>query len=154
MKINYILIPLGTLVVGWVGSLLTNVGLPWYNASNLPSIAPPGGFIGLVWTVIYILATISLLLWFNRKRYMKNFWAVVWLFIINGLLNAGWSYLFFFRHWVGSAIVEMVLLELTVLGLIIILWRPLRWSAILLLPYAAWVAFATYLAYIFWVLNK
>ena len=141
-------------MVAWVGSYLTRVGLPWYNVSNLPSIAPPGGVIGLVWTIIYLLATIALLLWFNQRPRPKNFWAVVWLFIINGLLNAGWSYLFFYRHWVGSAIIEMILLEATVIALIVMMWKPLRQSANLLWLYAVWVVFATYLAYSFWAINK
>ena len=154
MKINYFLIPLGAIIVAWGGSYLTNIGLPWYNASNLPNIAPPGALIGLMWTIIYTLATISLLLWFNQKQRPKNFWAVVWLFIINGLLNAGWSYLFFFRQWPGVAIIEMLFLEATVIALIVMMQPKLRNAARLLWLYAAWVAFATYLAYSFWALNK
>ncbi|MBN2585174.1 tryptophan-rich sensory protein [Patescibacteria group bacterium] len=154
MRINYILIPLGAIGVAWAGSYLTNIGLPWYFSSNLPGIAPTGAFIGLMWTIIYLFATISFLLWFNQKQRPKNFWMVNWLFIINGLLNVGWSYLFFFKQWTGSAIIEMLFLEATVIWLIVMMWRKARWSSILLWLYAAWVAFATYLAYIFWLLNK
>jgi len=154
MKINYFLIPLTAIVAAGVGSYLTRLGMPWYEASDLPSITPSGGFIGGMWTVIYTLATISLLLWFNQKRRPKNFWAVVWLFVINILLNVAWSYLFFFKHWVGGAIVEMVLLEATVVALVIIMWRKNRWSSVLLWLYAIWVAAATYIAYSFWLLNR
>jgi len=154
MKINYFLIPLAAIVAVVVGSYLTKLGMSWYEASNLPSFTPSGGFIGGMWTAIYTLATISLLLWFNQKRRPKNFWAVVWLFIANIVLNVGWSYLFFVQHWVGSAIVEMILLEGTVIALIVMMWKNLRTSSILLWLYAAWVAVATYIAYSFYVLNR
>jgi len=154
MKINYFLIPLAAIVAVVVGSYLTKLGMPWYEASNLPSVTPSGGFIGGMWTIIYTLSTISLLLWFNQKRRPKNFWAVVWLFIANIVLNVGWSYLFFVQHWVGSAIVEMILLEGTVIALIVMMWKNLRTSSILLWLYAAWVAVATYIAYSFYVLNR
>jgi benzodiazapine receptor len=62
--------------------------------------------------------------------------------------------LFFYQQWVGSALIEMLLLEATVVLLIIMMWRKLLRSSILLIPYAVWVAFATYLAYSFWILNR
>jgi len=154
MKINYFVIPLVAVVAAGVGSYLTKLGMPWYEASNLPSITPSGGFIGLMWTVIYTLSTISLLLWFNQKRRPRNFWAVVWLFVINILLNVGWSYLFFVQHWITGAIGEMILLEATVIALIVMMWKDLKKSSVLLWLYAVWVAVATYIAYSFWIINR
>ncbi len=151
---KYLAVVLSVLAVGGVGSWLTNQGLSWYNQANIPSFAPGGGVIGTVWTVIYILSAISLILWLSQKSKGQSHSAVVWWFVVNGILNAGWSYLFFFKQQVGLAIVEMLVLEVTVLVLISLMWKRVRWSAILLIPYALWVAFATYLAYSFWVLNK
>jgi len=41
-----------------------------------------------------------------------------------------------------------------VIGLMILIWPVSRLAAGLLIPYAGWVAFATYLSYIIWSLNK
>jgi len=151
---KYLVAILGVGAVGWVGSWLTNQGLDWYlYQSTIPSLAPPGGVIGMVWTIIYVLSAVSLILWLNQQKRDMTYATVVWWFVVNGILNAGWSYLFFFQQQVGLAIVEMIGLEISVLVLIWLMWRRIRWSAILLLPYAAWVMFATYLAYSFWKLN-
>lgn len=152
---KYLAVIAGVAVVATIGSWLTNRGLDWYlNQSVIPSFAPAGSVIGLVWTVIYTLSAISLILWLNQKKRDVNYHRVIWWFVANGFLNAFWSYLFFFKQQVGLAIVEMIGLELSVLVLIWLMWKRGRVSAVLLIPYAAWVMFATYLAYSFWVLNR
>lgn len=66
MKLNYLVIPLITVIVAVSGSSFTNQGLnSWYNTLKLPLIAPPGWFIGLIWTIIYILATVSAIILWN-----------------------------------------------------------------------------------------
>ncbi|MFA5009883.1 MAG: TspO/MBR family protein [Patescibacteria group bacterium] len=152
---KYLAAILGVIATAGIGSCLTNQGLDWYlNQSIVPSFAPSGAVIGGVWTVIYALSAVALILWLSQKKRDANYPRVVWWFVINGFLNAYWSYLFFAQHQVEWAIAEMIGLEISVLVLIWLMWKQRRWSAILLLPYAAWVAFATYLAYSFWILNK
>jgi benzodiazapine receptor len=151
---KYLVVFLSVFAVGGVGSWLTSRGLDWYNQSNIPSFAPGGSVIGTVWTIIYILSAIAIILWLNQKKRDANYYRVIWWFVVNGVLNAFWSYLFFFNHQVGVAIAEMIALEASVLVLIWLMWKRVRLSAILLIPYAVWVVFATYLAYSFLVLNK
>jgi len=154
MNLSYIFIPLITVLVAGGGSWLTNQGLAvWYQQLQLPSIAPNGGVIGLVWTIIFILATISALLFWNQHSKQKNRQVIAGLFLANAILNLAWSYIFFVQHWLGWTIIEMTVLNLTTLTLIVLLWRKTRNSAVLLLPYLIWVSFATYLAYQIWLLN-
>ncbi|MFA6533716.1 MAG: TspO/MBR family protein [Patescibacteria group bacterium] len=153
MKLNYFLIPLFTIAVAWFGSLITSRGMAWYRTINLPAWTPAGGVIGAVWTVIFLLATISALLVWNGHRPERLAW-IFGLFILNGLLNFAWSYLFFGQHLLGAAVWEAGALGLSVVGLIILIWPLSRLAAGLLLPYAAWVTFATYLTYNVWSLNK
>ena len=154
MRISYAAIVVGVIVVAVAGNLFTSRGLPWYLASQLPALAPPGPVIGAVWTMIYVLCAVSMIMWFSQPRRDRRFWLVTWVFIANGLLNAAWCWLFFAQRWVGAAIVEMLLLEATVLVLIALIWRVRRAAALLLVPYAVWVVFATYLAAAFWQLNR
>jgi tryptophan-rich sensory protein len=152
IKTNYIVIPLITIAVAGVGSWLTSMGMDWYDNLNLPAIAPAGSFIGLVWTVIFILSTISAIMFWNAPR-GKNFKIIVGLFLSNAVLNVLWSFLFFTLHIFWWSIFEMIILNVVNLSLIILLYKNYRKSSLLLIPYFLWVTFATYLAYTVAVLN-
>lgn len=155
MKPNYLIIPLITIITASLGSWLTNRGLAtWYQTIKLPDWTPAGSVIGTVWTMIFVLSTISALIVWNRHYKGKNFWLIIVFFLINAGLNVLWSFLFFEAHLIGLAIFEAGLLGLSVIVLIILIWPLSVWAAILLLPYAFWVSFATYLTYNVWLLNK
>ena len=154
MKANYLIIPIITFVTAAIGSFITNQGMDWYKTINLPTWTPPGSVIGTVWTVIFILSTISALIFWNQYYGKKYYWLIILLFIINAFLNIVWSYLFFGLNLIVPAIFEAGLLGLSVLGIIILILPYSNLAAGLLLPYFAWVCFATYLTYNVWVLNK
>lgn len=151
---RFIFIPLAVVVVALSGSWLTNGGMEWYKTINLPSFTPPGTVTGLVWTTIFILTTISALIFWEKAPRGKLLSWVATIFILNGLLNIFWSFLFFSRHWLGTAVWEAGALDLSVVVLIVLIWSVSRAAAILLLPYAAWTTFATYLTYVVWSLNR
>jgi benzodiazapine receptor len=153
MKLNYIIIPLIAVFVAVVGGYLTSGDMSWYKTLKLPSIAPPGWFIGLVWNVIFILTTISALIVWNTMPKSDLFWIVIGLFVVNALLNVFWSFLFFNQHLINAAMVEAGLLGSSVVALIVMIWPFSRLAAGLLIPYAAWTLFATFLNYVIWTLN-
>lgn len=136
-------------LVGLVGGMFTDPGMTWYNSLNLPSITPSGAFIGSVWTVLYVLIIISWIL-FLKKGQNPLIHA---LFFINAILNLLWSYLFFSQHSILGAFSEIWILNLSTVVLIYLLWKRYRLSAQLLIPYFAWVSFATYLNYLILSLN-
>jgi len=159
IKPNYIIIPLIAIIVSVWGNYLTDNGMDWYKEINKPSFTPPGSVIGAVWTVLYILSIISALLVWNspiRKQSVlldlrvKIFAGV---FILNAALNVLWSYFFFVRHEIYNAFVEAIILDLTVLILIGLSWRISKIASVLLIPYALWVAFTSFLTWSVWVLN-
>ncbi|MFA6321989.1 MAG: TspO/MBR family protein [Candidatus Buchananbacteria bacterium] len=154
MRINFIIIPALAILTSVLGSQITSQGMSWYKIINLPKMTPPGSIIGLVWTIIFILTTVSILIYYNQNKSHKYFWLVIGLFVVNAFLNVAWSYLFFGWHWLFLSIFEAALLGLSVFVLIILIWPVSKLSAILLIPYAAWVSFATYLTFNIWHLNK
>lgn len=154
IKLNYILIPLVVVLVSVVGSYFTSSGMDWYNTLKLPSFTPPGSFIGMVWTIIFILSAIATLLIWNKTVHDKKFKIIIIVLILNAVLNVLWSWLFFYQGLIFVAIIEMIILEISTLLIIILNWRKQILSSILLMPYAGWVIFATYLAYMIWSLNK
>ncbi len=153
MKINYIIIPFIAFIVAFGGSLLTNRGMVWYKSIHLPSWTPPGQFIGLAWTIIFILSTISALVVWNRMPSGKIFSWIIVFFILNAVLNIAWSFLFFNQHLIGAAVFDAALLGVSVISLIIFIWPFSRFASALLIPYAGWVSFATILNFIIWTLN-
>lgn len=166
-KPNYIIIPLITIIVALVGSAFTTIGMPWYDSVLIqPELTPPKWLFPVAWNTIFLLTTISALIVWNKGTAKKKFlfilidkkpsekhWWIVTLFLMNALLNVLWSYLFFTQQMIGAAFIEMLILELTLVLLIWMIWDISKAASLLLLPYAGWVAFATYLTYQIWILN-
>ncbi|MFA5062208.1 MAG: TspO/MBR family protein [Patescibacteria group bacterium] len=145
-KANYIIIPLATIATMVAGGLVTYFNMGWYRSINLPTFTPSGGFIGAVWTVLFILTAISALIamskaWGRRKT------GIGAALVVNALLNVFWSVLFFGLHLLGPAVWEAGLLGISVLVLIVMIWPISKFAAWLLVPYLAWVGFATFLTY-------
>ena len=153
MKTNFLVIIAIAVGASWLGGQITAGGLDWYQTLTLPDFRPSGSVFGTVWTVIYILTTISALIVYNRLFNIKYYHLTIFLFAINALLNVGWSFIFFGQQLIGPAVAVSAGLGLSVLALIIMIWRHSLTAAVLLLPYLFWVAFATYLNYTVWRLN-
>lgn len=167
MRWNWVVIPLITIIVSVSGGLLTDTGISgmagepgWYETINKPDFTPPGSFIGTVWTILYILATISVLIFWNlhqpfgRSPRDSRFRFITFMFILNAFLNVLWSFLFFNQHLIFAAFIEAMVLGLTVVILAVAVWPISKWASVLLIPYAAWVGFASFLNYTIWILNR
>lgn len=164
-KKNYVIIPLITIAVAMLGSWFNTFGMTWYQTELVrPDLTPPNYLFPIAWTTIFILATIAALMVWNKpqfeerylvifKRKTRDFNLIIGFFIVNAILNALWSLLFFTFHLIFPALVEMIFLEATTLILILLIWRHSKIASLLLLPYLLWVAFATYLTYLIYILN-
>jgi tryptophan-rich sensory protein len=152
-KSNYLFIPLIVVLVSTIGGFLTDSGMNWYETINTPSFTPPGSVIGAVWTVIFILCAISALLVWNKTKHDKIFRIIVVIFLLNAFLNVLWSALFFNQQMISASLIEIFILNATNLALIILIWPRSKPASALLMPYFAWVSFATYLLYNIWQLN-
>jgi len=155
MKSNYFIIPVLVFLVAYMGVIFTSTGIDsgWYEMITKPSFTPTGSFIGLVWTVIFILMILSALIFFNSKFSKRKFWIVSIIFFLNGLVNIFWSWLFFKNGFLGLAFFDALIIEATVLMLIVLIWRVSKVASILLIPYSLWVIFASYLNFVIWQLN-
>lgn len=154
LKLNYIIIPLIAIFVSVFGGQLVNSGMNWYKTIKLPSLAPAGSIIGLVWTIIFILCTIAGLIIWNKFSRGSHFNLIIAFFLINAFFNVFWNFLFFANQWLLAGIIEMIILEFTTLILIFLIWPQSKFVASLLIPYALWVPFATYLATQIYLLNR
>ena len=69
-------------------------------------------------------------------------------------LNATWTPIFFGLRSPGLALVNIVLLWLTLVATVIAFWSRRTAAGVLLFPYLAWVSFATALNFVIWRRNR
>ena len=75
------------------------------------------------------------------------------VYVFQLALNAAWSWLFFGRHELGYAYMEIMALWIAIYWTIQEFWKLNALSGILLLPYLLWVSFAAVLNLTLWRLN-
>ena len=138
-------------LVGWlivtfaaaaVGSLASLRAPEFYAQLSRPSWSPPASVFGPVWTFLYLLMAIAAwLVW--RERGFGGARTALTLFIVQLIANALWSWLFFGWRMGTLAAIEVVVLVGLVAATLLAFWRIRPLAGALLLPYLAWVTFAT-----------
>ena len=105
-----------------------------------------------MWTILYIMIGLAVAVvasaWGARGRS-----TALWVFAIHFLLNLSWSYVFFGAQQITGGLIVLALIVLTLLAVIALFWRVRKLAGALLLPYLAWVLFASVLNYQFLQLN-
>ncbi|MBX7495497.1 tryptophan-rich sensory protein [Qipengyuania sp. 6B39] len=139
-------------LLGFLAGTLGSAQTPWFAALEKPSIFPEPKWFGIVWTILYVMIGLAVAIvasaWGARGRKVA-----LWVFALHFLLNLAWSPTFFGAQQITAALVILVLIDLTLLAVIALFWKVRRPAALLLLPYLAWVLFATVLNYEFLRLN-
>jgi len=117
-----------------------------------PQWAPPAAVFGPVWTLLYAsMAVAAWLVWIRREARPAR--VALWLFLLQLVLNALWSWLFFGWHQGAFSFLDIVLLWLAIVTTLVLFWRVKPLAGLLLVPYLAWVTFASALNYEIWRLN-
>jgi len=124
-----------------IGAALTELG-PWYFALKHPPWKPPDAAFGVIWSTIFTLCAISAWLAWQAADTAALRRRVTVLFGANALLNILWSALYFKLQRPDWALFEVVFLWLSIMALIMGLWRLSRWASLLLITYWVWVSIA------------
>jgi tryptophan-rich sensory protein len=145
------LIPFLAVVVG--GGLLigaTNLPGSWYADLVKPSFTPPNWLFAPAWTVLYLLVACAGWRTFERqpRSLAMGFW------YLQLALNFGWSPVMFTLHAIALALMIILALLAAICGFIVVQWPRDRIAALLFVPYAAWVGYATLLNAAVWYLNS
>ena len=120
----------------------------WYADAAKASWNPPNGIFGPVWTILYTAISVAAwLVW--RERHRVNVRPALTLYVVQLVLNALWTPVFFGLYpyigtpalWIALGII--VALDVAVLLTMLRFWRVSRVAAWILVPYWAWVLFAT-----------
>ena len=143
------------LAVGGLSGYATARGVStWYPTLVKPSFNPPAWVFGPVWTLLYIMMGIAAFLVWRRGLDADGVKIALTVFAIQLALNGLWSILFFGLQAPGWALAEIILLWMAIGTATLLFWRVDPTAGLLLLPYWAWVSFATVLNASLWWLNR
>jgi tryptophan-rich sensory protein len=121
----------------------------WYRRLRKPAFNPPDWLFGPAWAVLYLSIAVSAWLVWREA----GFGPPIWLWFGSLLLNAAWSWLFFGKRRMDLAFYELVVFWLSIAAMILAFAPTSALAAWLLVPYLAWVSFATALNVALWRLN-
>jgi benzodiazapine receptor len=125
----------------------------WYQEIAKPPWTPPGWIFGPVWTFLYTsMGVAAWLVWRERGKRFSTLPALV-VYILQLVLNAVWSWVFFGLHLIGLALLDLSVLWILIALTTILFWKVRPAAGILLFLYVAWVAFAGLLNFSIWILN-
>jgi tryptophan-rich sensory protein len=140
-----------SLIVGGLGGAATEIGT-WYFQLQKPSWQPPDWLFGPAWTTIYVLTSIAgVKAWRRADEVQRRYF--MGALLLNLVLNLLWSLIFFTSQRPDIALIEVVPLWLSILLMALLVRSYSPVSALLMLPYLGWVAFAAYLNWTIVTLN-
>jgi tryptophan-rich sensory protein len=147
------LVLLVCLGVGALGSLATTRSIgDWYATLRKPPWNPPNWIFAPVWTALYAsMAVAAWMVWLRAGP--RAAWGALGLFVVQLVLNLGWSWLFFGLRNPGAAVLEIALLWVSILVTLLAFRRISPAAGWLMVPYLGWVSFAAALNFTIWRLN-
>jgi tryptophan-rich sensory protein len=143
----------GVNVVGAVPAVLGGPDSAWFDALVKPDLYPPPATFGVVWTVLFTLLGVALYLVWRADAADRSKRLAYGAFAVQMACNVAWTPTFFALQRPDWALVVIGVLVPLVAATVVAFDRVDRRAAVLLVPYLAWVLFATYLNYEFWRLN-
>ncbi|WP_133365043.1 TspO/MBR family protein [Qipengyuania sediminis] len=127
-------------------------GDPWFDALQKPAIYPPAAAFPITWSILYALMGFALALvgsaWGARGRRLA-----IAVFAAQFLVSLAWTPVFFAGHQLTGGLVVLLVLDVLVIVTLVLFWRIRKLAGLLLVPYLAWILFATVLNYEFLRLN-
>jgi benzodiazapine receptor len=139
---------------GAIGSIFTTPAIPtWYAALEKPFFNPPNWLFAPAWITLYLLMAIAAFLIWRKGLGQKGVGAALVVFLVQLVLNALWSVVFFGLRSPLWGVVVILALWVAILLTIIRFFRLSTAAGALMLPYILWVSFASVLNIAIWVLN-
>ena len=131
---------------GFIGSIFTMPAIPtWYETLAKPSFTPPSWLFAPAWVTLYVLMGVAAFLIWRKGLDIRNVKSALIIFLVQLVLNALWSAIFFgAKSLIGGAVV-IVLLWIAILFTILRFFKISAAAGGLLIPYILWVSFASVL---------
>ena len=125
----------------------------WYARLKKPSWRPPNRLFAPVWAALYLMIAVAgWLIW--RQAGFAGAGLPLAVYALQLVLNAAWSPLFFGLRRPDLGFIDIVLVWVSIIATIVLFCPIHVVAALLLVPYLAWVSFATALNFAIWRLNS
>lgn len=145
---------LPVIAVAVLGSLATTPNIPgWYAGLAKPPGTPPNWLFAPVWSLLYAAMIVAAWRILSRPSGTPGRREALAVFFVQLALNGAWSWVFFAGRnpLLGLVVISALLVAI---ALTIRAFRSLdRLAGWLLVPYLAWVLYATWLNLGIWWLN-
>ena len=140
---------------GWATA--ASVGT-WYPTLAKPAFNPPNWIFAPVWSALYLMIAIAGWRVWRRSGgeasgVRREVRLALTVYAVQLALNLSWSFVFFGARLIGPALAVIAALLAAIIANAFLFWRIDRAAGALLVPYAAWVSFATLLNAALWRLN-
>lgn len=131
-------------LAGLVGNLASGdaVGAR-YLALDRPAWAPPQAAFGIVWPVLYLLIGVAAWLVWRRAGGLGAARRELGLWGTQLVANAAWPAVFFGAEWFWPAAAVIAVIDVLVAATLVAFWRRDRLAGVLLVPYLAWLLYAS-----------
>ncbi len=141
--LSLILWYLPVLLVQIISSKVTFSSLsPWFRQLKKATWSPPNWLFGPVWTLLYLMMTVSVWLIYKSGNEINQKKIAYYLFFTQLILNGIWSILFFGLHKTGWALIDLGFLIAAVLVMTICYFKLSKAAGFLLIPYLIWIIYA------------
>jgi tryptophan-rich sensory protein len=151
LRWSLFLIPL-IVLFGFLGGQLGSPDSPWFQSLTKPAIFPPPALFGIVWSILYVMIGFSLALVVSAWGAPGRALAII-VFALHFVGNLAWTGVFFGLQNMTGALIVIGYTLVTLVAVIAVFWQVRKVAALMLLPYLAWVAFASVLNYQFIIEN-
>ncbi|MEQ5786286.1 tryptophan-rich sensory protein [Erythrobacter sp. NFXS35] len=145
------LVPL-ILLIGFAAGQLGGPDTPWFAGLEKPAIYPPPAAFGIVWTILFVMIGLSLALVASAWGASGRGLALV-VFALHFIGTQAWTGVFFGLQDMNAALAVLAYGVISLLVALVLIWRVRRVAGLLLLPYLAWLCFASALNYQFIAAN-
>ncbi|MBM6593424.1 TspO/MBR family protein [Microvirga pudoricolor] len=152
---RFLIAVLPVAAAGFLGSIATTPNIPtWYATLVKPGFTPPNWLFAPVWTLLYVMMAYAVWRILSLPADTPGRRGAVTAFFAQLALNALWSWAFFAAHSPMAGLAVILALIAALLVTIRRFWALDTVAGALLVPYLAWVSYATALNAAVWYLNR
>lgn len=141
------MVPL-VLLIGFAAGQLGGPDTVWFAGLSKPAIFPPPMWFGIVWSILFVMIGLSMAsvasAWGAPGRGLA-----LTVFAVHFLVTQSWSLVFFGLQDMTTALMVLGFGVVSLLLALVLVFRVRRTAGLLLLPYLAWLCFASVLNYQF-----
>ncbi len=144
MPFNFLVIPAIIIATAYYSTKYAKSGLkPWYIGLRKPSGTPTGKLIREIWTFLYVITTLGVMWYWNVPVAGWLKYIVGSLLLTNAYYHLNWNKVFFREHDMAKSLQVIQYMNITGITATVLMTIHDPISACLMLPYIAWVSYAT-----------